>query len=653
MRLHIVIHAWKPRLNQSLNAFLLIFFSTACLSGDGTEEQLSELLQMDINELMNLKVTLPSRNEERQFDSAAAVYVITQEDIRRSGLTRIPDLLRMVPGLHVGQIDNNTLAVSSRSDMVWLSNSMLVLLDGRTLYNPLFGGVYWDIQDTLIQDIERIEVIRGPGGSLWGANAFDGIINIITKSSNNTDSTLLYGGFGEGDRKYESAIRFGSKLLEHGSGRVYAKTRSFNKGIHLDPDESTNNGFYPPGTNALDDGSQSQAGFRFDLSTNANTALTIQGDIYQADYNNLRFRSPHENKVDAQGGNIILNFSKQSGPSIYKFKLFYDYTKRVENIFEEQRDVYDFDFQHSHKFERQVLTWGAGYRYVIDDTMRTPTGLIALEPPSLSDNIFSAFLQDQIELSRDLVYLTIGSKFEHNDFTGYEYQPTLRLLWKQSPQTTLWGSITRAIRTPSRVELHGNIFDPGVPGGIIPIGSPDQDSDSVIATEIGYRSQLSTRTLFDIALFNNNYDEAVLLNRKINTYGLETFIKQIYSKDWRLEASYTYHRGTTDENGTEVSNKRIPKNSFHIRSFWNFVKYWEFDVLFYFFEHLDRPNEAPGLKDSTRLDLRLGWNPSQSLQISLSLTNALDKIQGEAIDGQRINTGTGGEIFFSAVYSFD
>ncbi|WP_455206804.1 TonB-dependent receptor plug domain-containing protein [Kaarinaea lacus] len=655
MRSNLASYALKSRLIVLLISFFSVFLPLPCLSEDGTQEQLSELLQMDINELMDLKVTLPSRLEERQFDSAAAVYVITQEDIRRSGLTRIPELLRMVPGLHVGQIDNSTLAVSSRSDMVWLSNSMLVLLDGRTLYNPLFGGVYWDVQDTLIQDIERIEVIRGPGGSLWGANAFDGIINIVTKSSEKTNATLLYGGYGTGDREYEAGIRFGSQLANYGSGRVYAKSSASEKGIYLDADQSTNDGFFPPGSDAFDDGTQDQAGFRIDLEFSGDATLTIQGDVYNADYNNLRVRQPHENTVAAKGRNIIVNWNKHSGLSSFNIKLFYDYTKRIENIFEEQRDIYDLDFQHSQKFERHILTWGLGYRYTSDDTMQAPMGVFTLDPASLSDNLYSAFIQDQIELSKNLVYLTIGSKFENNDYTGYEYQPTLRLLWKQSTQTTLWGSITRAVRTPSRAELHGKLIvcDPIDPNCVINIGSPNQDSDSVIASEIGYRTQFTESTLFDLALFNNNYDDAIENSGQINTYGVEALIKYIFSKDWRLESSFAYHKGTRDDNGNEVNNNRIPKNTFHFRSFWNFQPNWEFDALFYYASHLDVPIVAPKLKDTTRLDLRLGWNPNNALRTTASITNVFDQVQGEALELQRINTGTGRGIFIAVEYSFN
>jgi len=647
--------ALKFRLNLLIVALAFGVFSFPCQSNDETQQQLTQLLQLDINELMDLKVTLPSRHEERQFDSAAAVYVITQEDIRRSGITEIPELFRMVPGLHVGQIDNNTWAISSRSNLSRFSNTMLVLLDGRTLYNPLFGGVYWDVQDTLIQDIERIEVIRGPGGSLWGANAVDGIINIISKSANKTAETMLYGGIGDGDQHYEAGIRLGSQLKNIGHGRVYAKARESDQGVYLDTDQSTNDGFFNPGNDAYDDGNQQQAGFRMDFDVATNSLLTVQGDVYSAEYHNIRVTQPRENTVDAKGGNIIINWNQQSAISSINFKFFYDYTERVDLVFEEQQDIYDFDFQHSRSFERHTLTWGLGYRHTADDTMKTDTGIFALNPASLSDDLYSAFIQDQIELEEDQLFLTIGSKFEHNDFTGEEYQPTLRLLWKQSPQATLWGSVTRAVRTPTRAELNAELVfcDPGLPGCVQSISDPDKKSESVIASEIGYRSQLTSNALLDLALFNNNYHDTDEAGGATNTYGFEILSKYIFSDDWRIEGSYTYHRGEKQNNGTEVNNNTIPKNTFHFRSYWNIRPQWELDALFYYASAIDAPVAAPDLEDMTRIDLRLGWNPYKALRTALSVTNLLDDIHGEALELQRINTGTGRGIFLSMAYSFE
>ena len=466
---------------------------------------------------------------------------------------------------------------------------------------------------------------------------------------------MLYGGVGEGDQNYEAAIRFGTQFNSYGSGRVYAKATESDQGVYLDADQSTNNGIFSPGDSAYDDGNQQQAGFRIDLDVAANALLTIQGDIYSAEYNNIRATQPRNNTVDANGRNFIINWNQQSTFSNINFKFFYDFTKRTDLVFEEQTDIYDLDFQHSLSFDRHILTWGLGYRHTSDDTMKTETGVFTLNPASLSDDLYSGFIQDQIELEKNLLFLTIGSKIERNDFTGDEYQPTLRLLWKQSERTTLWGSLTRAVRTPTRAELHAELVfcDPSLPGCVQPVGDPEKDSENVLASEIGYRSQLTSNTLVDLALFNNNYHDTDDATGRTNTYGLELLSKYIFSKDWHLEASYTYHQGERQNNDVEINDSRIPKNTFHFRSFWNINLQWEFDALFFYASAIDAPNEAPGLEDITRLDLRLGWNPSKSLRTTLFISNVFDDIQGEALDLVRINTGTGRGIFLSVTLSLD
>ena len=640
--------------HQWMVCLLCLVISLPVLANDNSQ-QLSELLSMDISELMDIKVVLPSRNEERQFDAPAAIYVMTQEDIRRSGFTRIPDLLRMVPGLHVGQLDNNTWAISSRSRLQWLSNSMLVLLDGRTLYNSLFGGVYWDVQDTLIQDIERIEVIRGPGGSLWGANAVDGIINIITKSASKTTDTLLYGGAGKGKQQYEAAIRHGTSFSNSATGRVYAKRFKTDRGEYLDSDESTNDNYFMEGDTANDGGNQNQAGFRVDWSIDDNSALTIQGDVYDAGYDNIRVNQPRDNAVDAKGRNIIVKWSQQKAGSNFELQLYYDFTERFDNLHEEQHHIYDLDFQHSLNFTRHVFTWGLGYRFSSDDIEKTAIGVFALDPEEYSEKLYSAFFQDQIVLETNKLFLTIGSKFERNETTGEEFQPTLRMLWKPDNESSAWASLTRAVRTPTRAELHALLIfcDPSNPGCTQPIGDPDANSEKVVASELGYRSKIGTASTIDIALFDHRYYETDESTGITRTYGWEAVYQRIVSKSWRIETAYAHHKGHQLVNGNETGNNTIPENSLHLRSLYNINQHWEFDTHLYYTEAIEAPTSAPGLKDITRIDLRLGWNPNQSTQTSLSVTNLLNDIHGEAIDQQKVNTATGRGVFLSVNHRFN
>jgi iron complex outermembrane receptor protein len=646
-------NAFLQLVNDVAIWFLLLVSPLHCFA-DNAKQQLNELLQMDFNELVNLKVVLPTRQSERQFDAPSAIYVITQEDIRRSGLTKIPEILRMVPGLHVGRLDNNTWSVSSRSDILRLSNTMLVLMDGRTLYDPLFAGVYWDVQDTLIQDIERIEIIRGPGGPLWGANAVDGIINIVTKSSRDTAGGLAYGGYGENERKYEAAFRYGTHLPNDSGARVYFKRTKTDHGVYLDANKSTNNGFFEPGDPAHDDGQQNQAGFRLDWQAQSDSTLNLQGDIYKAKYNNIRTTQPRENTIHASGHNLISKWSQMKPGYRLNFQFVYDHTERTDLVFEEKRDVLDFDFQHSLTFTSQLITWGLGYRYNSDKTKKTANGIFALDPENSSDEIYSAFVQDRIAFADNRWFLTLGSKIEHNDFTGYEIQPTIRLLWKPTERNTAWASVTRAVHTPSRAALNGKLIfcePPETPGCSQTIGDPDTKSESVIASEAGYRSQFSTNTLIDISIFNNRYHDTSEDGGNIKTYGMEIFSKQIFSPKWQIALSYTYHQGTSQSNGIEGNNRLIPKNSANFRSLWNISSAWEADIFVYYSDAEE--STTLNIDDYTRVDLRAGWNPIRAIKLSLSITNLFDDKHAEAIDLQRVNTSVGRAIFLSGSYTFD
>jgi iron complex outermembrane receptor protein len=633
---------------------VLLFASPIRCFADNVEQQLDELLQLDLTELANLKVVLPTRLSERQFDAPSAIYVITQEDIRRSGLTRIPEILRMVPGLHVGKLDNNTWSVSSRSDLLRLSHTMLVLMDGRTLYDPLFAGVYWDVQDTFIQDIERIEIIRGPGGPLWGANAVDGIINIVTKSSHDTIGGVAYGGYGKNERKYEAAFRYGGHPTDDIDARLYVKRFKTDQGEYLAADKSTNNGYFTPGDPAHDDGHQTQAGFRVDWQLPSDSSLNLQGDIYDAKFNNVRTAQPRENTVNASGHNIITKWSQNKPGYRLDFQFIYDHTERTDLVFEERRDIVDLDFQHALTIASHLLTWGLGYRYNSDETMKAANGIFALDPENSTDDIYSVFFQDRIALSDNRWFLTLGSKFEHNDFTGFEVQPTIRLLWKATEENTAWASVTRAVHTPSRAALDGKLIfcePPETPGCSLTIGDPDTKSESVIASEAGYRTQLSRKTLVDVSVFNNRYFDTPEDGGNIKTYGLEMFSKLIITPLWQIELSYAYHRGTSKSDGIEGENRLIPKNSANLRSLWNINRAWEADVFVYYTDA--EKSTTLNIEDYTRVDLRMGWNPIPDVKTSLSITNLFDDKHAELVDLQRVNTAVGRGIFLSVSYTFN
>ena len=604
---------------------------------------------MDIDELMELPVIMPSRKLERQFDATAAIYVITREDIRRSGARRISELLRRVPGIHVGTLDNNTWAVSSRSDMTRFSNSMLVLLDGRTLYNPLFGGVYWDVQDTFLQDIDRIEIIRGPGASLWGANAVNGIINIITKSADKTAYTSAYAGVGQGSQLYDGGVRFGGKINDSTIGRVYVKAFKTDQGEYLDSTKSPNAGFFPVGDDAHDDEKNTQAGFLVERTINKKSILTFQGDRYRADINNIRTAVQRENAVESSGYNFIVKWKKSfSNISDMMVQFYLDHTEREDLTFEEMRDIYDFDIQHTLQLQSNTFTWGLGMRRTKDETNRTPAGTFELDPSALSDTVLSAFFQDEIQIIDNKLMVTIGTKFEENDFTGGEIQPTARVRWKIDLQQTMWSAITRSVRIPTRSDLHAQLNFGGPP---ISISDPNSKSESVVATELGYRGKLNSNALIDIALFNHNYSDpnpdATQLDR---SYGLETVVKYDFNSDWRTETSYTWHKGTVIFNGDRIADQRLPRNTLHFRALYNISFEWELDTFITYKEA--QTTDTYDYENYIRLDIRLGWSPHRNSRFSLSMANITDDKHAEVTDSTRINTAVGRSVFLSAAYDF-
>lgn len=436
----------------------VLFGSLLPLAGQAADDPLFDL---NLTEVLNLEITSVSKKPQTVSQAAAAVFVISADDIRRSGAAAIPDLLRMVPGVQVGQIGSNTWAVSSRGMDGRFTNKLLVLMDGRSVYSPTFSGVYWDVQDTLIEDIERIEVIRGPGATLWGANAVNGVINIITKSAASTQRGLLTARAGDEERA--GAVRYGGTLGDLGHWRVYGKGFAREEAVA----EATGRG-------AGDSWRQSRAGFRADLTPTARDAMTVQGDYYRGrsgERSNLNYLMPPYNSVvetdqKVEGGNLTMRWQREvSSSDSFTLQAYVDYTRRDWPLhFDERRTTYDVDFQYrSRRFARHDLVAGIAYRYS-EDSLRPSYGGLAtvpvpvgsgplspvlyavIDPPSANRKLLSAFVQDDITLLPETLVLTLGGKVEKNDYTGVEFQPSLRLLWTPSESTSIWGSAAKAVR---------------------------------------------------------------------------------------------------------------------------------------------------------------------------------------------------------------
>lgn len=638
-----------------LTTFLLIvllplFFSVSHSFGSNGELTASaDFVSLSIEELMNIEVTSVSKKAEKLSDAAAAVFVITGDDLRRSGATSIPEALRMVPGLQVARIDASTWAVSSRGFNGRFADKLLVLMDGRSVYTPLYSGVFWNLQDTLLEDIERIEVIRGPGATLWGANAVNGVINIITKNAADTLGGVVTVGGGTLERGFGSA-RYGMKLGNSTSLRLYGK--------YLDRGD----GAYADGSNAKDGWHAARGGFRLDSEPSDSDSFTFQGDLYggRAGWTLISptlvppYRATSDYPDKFSGGNLLGRWKHQySESSDMTLQMYYDRTSQHIGQFREDRDIADLDFQHRFQVgERQAFLWGLGYRFSHDRIANMQP--VTFFPDRRADNLFTAFLQDEISLVADLLRLTLGSKFEHNEYSGFEVQPNARLLWTPRPGHTVWAAVSRAVRTPSRADggifFYGETYPPGSPlnPGALPlktaiISSPDFRSEELVAYELGYRVQPLQNLSFDIATFFNTYDSlrnveplapvylsvpsphyvlAYMAHNNMSgeTWGIEATAEWKPLDWWRLMAAYTFldiHIGfcgdIPDLYNKAAMEGRSPRHQFSLRSQADLGRNVELDLWLRYAGRL--PNLQIG--SYVTFDARLAWKPVNGMEISL------------------------------------
>ncbi|RKY08422.1 MAG: TonB-dependent receptor [Planctomycetota bacterium] len=597
-----------------------------------------DFFDMSIEELMDVEVITVSRSEDALFRTPAAITVLTSEDIRRSGHQSIPELLRMVPGVHVARIDSNKWAITARGFNGLYAEKLLVLIDGRTVYTPLYSGVYWDVQDVMLEDIERIEVVKGPGGTLWGANAVNGIINIITRKAADTQGTLVSGGMGTEEKGF-SSFRHGGKLGENAYYRVYAKYFNRDEAIYSDRSPAADS------TDAL------REGFRIDWDKSERDHFTLQGDFYKG-HSGLRTRmtSPGVNyqtddNSDVRGWNILTRWTrKYSDTSDMSLQFYYDRTERYAVNLGESRDTFDIDFQHRFQLlDGHNLIWGLGYRHTGDNTDNTYT--VAFNPSNRNEELFSGFVQDEITIVDDLLKLIVGTKVEKNDYTGYEFQPSARLLWTPDERNTLWASFTRAVSTPSRAYTHmTNKFNSIPPMQFI--GSSNLKSQEVKSYEVGYRVKPKDNLFFDFSLFYNEYDHlyaqennptafSTIFDNKMygETYGTEIAAHWQVNESWKLAGGYSFlkmqmHTENSSTNTTIASRteRESPCNMFHLNSQLNLQDNLEFNTTLYYVDsvpHWDTPSY-------TRLDMGLTWHIRKNMDFSIIGQNLLDRSHPES-----------------------
>lgn len=631
-------------------AWTVVFGSTSVACAVHAHQPSIDIKGTSLVELMNMKITSVSKTEEQLSDAPAAVYVITHDDIRRSGVTSIPEALRLAPGVHVAREGAHSWAISIRGFNSDITNKLLVLIDGRSVYSPLFAGVFWDAQDTLLEDVERIEVISGPGGTLWGANAVNGVINIITRSAQ--DSLGGFAEIGGGNEEQGFAgFRYGTKLGEDAAVRGYVKSFSRDASTRFD------------GEHASDDWQMSQGGFRLDWQQSEADLFTFQGDMYSGkedgmlrdDFTIGTMPGPdYRGQVDVSGGNLLGRWERRlSETSDFQLQAYYDYTKReIPGTYDETRDTFDIDFQHHFKIgKRNDILWGAGYRLTHDEIGNTL--FATFTPDSRSDETLSAFVQDKIDLWDEKLFLTLGSKFEHNDYSGFEYQPNARLSWLASERQTLWASVSRAVRTPARLNTDLRITAP-VPGLPFPVyvdirGDRDFESEELLAYEAGYRIQVRDNLSFDLALFYHDYDKlltqesglpilvfvptfyAVLPVTQENglegeSYGGTLVANWRPSATWRLQAQYAYidvqlHNkpGSTDFNEQDIEGFS-PEHQF---SLYSFVDLPHDLSLYAGLRYVDQLSTMD-IHSYTALDLSLSWSPRDDLAFSITGQNLTD-----------------------------
>jgi len=578
-----------------------------------------QLKRLSLEELMNVDVTSVSRRAEPLFSTPSAIQVITQEDIRRSGASSLPEALRLAPNLQVAQVDSRQWAISSRGFNNGLANKLLVMIDGRTVYTPLFAGVFWDVQDLMLEDLDRIEVVSGPGGTLWGANAVNGVINVISKSAKDTQGTLLSAGGGTFLEDF-GAARYGTRLGEDVFVRVYGKY--FDRG----------NSLLPSGDDGTNSWRMGQGGFRLDWLPAGANSLTVQGDGYGGA---IEQPSPGDTRVDGQ--NLLTRWTHVMGEdSDCSIQLYWDRTWRSAPTFAEELNTYDLDFQHRFTWgSRQVLVWGAGYRLMADRVNNTPA--VAFIPPDRNLQLFSGFIQDEISLVPDCLKFTLGSKLEHNDYSGFEVQPSGRLAWTPDNWQTLWAAVSRAVRSPSRVDR--DLFLPATPPFVVAGGS-DFDSEKLVAYELGYRVRPLENLTVSLAGFYNDYDQIRSLdtntfvlgnNNRAQEWGLEISSQIQPASWWRLRGGYTFlEKNVEVEPGAADLNRgraegNDPEQQFMLQSMFDLPG----DVdLGFNVRYIDRL-PSPPVSAYFSFDVRVAWRPVDSVEISIVGQNLWDAQHAE------------------------
>ena len=622
-----------------------------------------DLLELSLEELAKLRVTSVSRVEEALADAAAAVFVITGDEIRRSGATSLAEALRLAPGLEVARRNAHAWSITSRGFNSDLANKLLVLIDGRSVYSPLYAGVFWDVQQVSLDDVERIEVIAGPGGTMWGANAVNGVINVITRSALDTPGMQVDAAGGNAER--HAGIRFGGTLGEAVAARAYVRRADYDSFVR------------PAGGDGLDAWYLNQAGFRTDWRTAAGDRLTVQGDVYEGAKDGEFLSSftlgtlpsgTFVGETELAGGNVVARWVRtlDTGAEL-TLKAYYDYTHRdIPNTYAESRDTFDVDFQHRFALAgRHDILWGASVRDTADEIGNTT--FASFVPEQRRDRTISAFFQDRIALRGERLSLTLGTKLSDNDYTGEEYQPSARLRWRIDERRNFWAAVSRAVRVPARLDEDLNLLIPlGLfPGTNVPIyrsvdGNPDFDSERLHAYEAGYRFRLGSSWSVDVNVFRHDYaglqtneDRPPIVVLTPPAYGIapQTLENRMHGESrggtmvaswqplatWRLRAQYTRLDLELAAEPASVDTERpamVGNSPEHQLAVYSFLDLPHDLELFTGVRYVDElPNQS--VESYVAVDADLTWRVSASMRLSLTLRNLND--------ARHLEFGSGGQ----------
>ncbi|HEX4276605.1 MAG TPA: TonB-dependent receptor [Bryobacteraceae bacterium] len=606
-----------------------------------------ELKRLTLEELSQIDVTSPSKEPRQAFQTPLAIYVITSDEIHRSGATSIPEALRLAPGVEVARIDGNKWSIGIRGFGSRFSRGVLVLIDGRTVYTTLLAGTYWEVQDTVMEDIDRIEIIRGPGGTIWGPNAVNGVINVITKDTKDTHGTLVSAGGGNEAQGFVN-YRYGGGNGKDFDYRIY--TKSFTDSAEVHPDHRN-----------FDDWRESQAGFRMDWNKHDRDSFTVQGDIYGEEAGErvqaVTYAPPYQQDVDANqhlsGGNVMGRWKRTVRPgNDIELQAYYDRTNRHEPNFGELRDTFDVDFiQHLALPGRQKISWGLGGRWSLADDLEVVSGL-EFRPAKRTDQLYTAFVQDEIGLVDKRLTLTLGTKLLRTNFSGVEAEPSVRLEWTPRASQSVWAAFTHAVRTPSDAEedffLSGFVGTTanGTPYFARFNANSDFRPELLNGTELGYRHLLGPKAYIDIATFYNHYHDLFdeeftgptflesdpapvhfLLPAQFGngllgtTKGFEIAPEWRPTTFWRLRGSWSFLNmnikrapGSTDVGSAPGITGASPKHQALIESAFDLPKKVSIDLTYRYVSILTAPQIVPSYSTG---DARVAWQALRHLELSV------------------------------------